>query len=65
MRENKIACVPIERPFSNDENGKTYTVGISFLTDIMYLLKLPNYYRYLNESVISFVAELNGIDGEC
>jgi hypothetical protein len=30
----------------------------------MYLFRLPQYYRYLEEPVINFITELNGIDDD-
>ena len=37
-------------------------MGLSFLTDIMFLLRLPNFYQYLEEPVINFVTELNALE---
>lgn len=30
----------------------------------MYLLRLPNYYTYLEEPIIGFISELNSIEDE-
>jgi hypothetical protein len=43
---------------------KSITVGFSFLNDILYLFRTPNYFAYLEEPVIGFISELNGIDDE-
>lgn len=62
MREHKIAAVPIEKSVNGDTDGKTYTVGISFLSDLMFLFKLPHFYQYLNLPAINLVQQLNQID---
>ena len=35
---------------------------MAFLTDLMFLFRLPAYYKYLDEPIINFVADLNGLD---
>lgn len=62
MRENKISCIPIERQISLNDEFTTRTVGIAFLTDLMFLLRIPNYYRYLEEPIINFIIDLNGLE---
>lgn len=47
---------------SQIEAHQTKTVGLSYLTDIMFLLRLPNFWRHLEEPVIKFVTDLNGLD---
>jgi len=37
-------------------------VGLSYITDIMFLFRLPNFYKYLDEPVLSFVTELNSLE---
>ena len=62
MRDNRVSCIPIERPISSTDTHTTRTVGLSFLTDIMFLLRLPDFAKILDEPVIKFVTELNGLE---
>lgn len=62
MRDNRISCIPIERTISPADPQLTHTVGIAFLTDIMFLLRLPDFFRHLDEPVIRFVSDLNGLE---
>ena len=62
MRENKVSCVPIERQLSPTEPHTTRTVGLAFQTDIMFLLRLPDFYKHLEEPIIQFVTDLNGLE---
>lgn len=38
----------------------TKSIGICFLNDLMYLLRLPDYYRFLQQPVVYFIKELYG-----
>lgn len=62
MRDNRVSCIPIERQLSPSDQHSTRTVGLAFLSDIMFLLRLPNFYKYLDEPVLAFVTDLNGLD---
>ena len=62
MRDNRVSCIPLERPISPTDPHTTRTVGLSFLTDIMFLLRLPDFHKHLDEPVIKFVSELNGLE---
>ena len=62
MRDNRISCIPIEKPISPTEPHITRTVGLAFLTDIMFLLRLPDFTKHLDEPVIKFVTDLNGLE---
>ena len=62
MRENRISCIPIERQISPSDEFTTRTVGIAYLSDLMFLLRIPNYYRYLEEPIINFIIDLNGLE---
>lgn len=62
MRDNRVSCIPIERQLSSADPHTTRTVGLAFLTDIMYLLRLPNYYQRLDDHVINFVMDLNALE---
>ena len=62
MRDNRVSCIPLERSISPTDPHKTRTVGLSFLTDIMFLLRLPDFYKQLDEPVIKFVSDLNGLE---
>ena len=33
-----------------------------YLTDLMFLFRLPNYHMYLEDTVFNFVTELNALD---
>ncbi len=62
MRDNRVSCIPLERPISPIDPHNTRTVGLSFLTDIMFLLRLPDFHKHLDEPVIKFVSDLNGLE---
>ena len=62
MRENRISCIPIERQINPNDEFTTRTVGIAYLSDLMFLLRIPNYYRYLEEPIINFIIDLNGLE---
>lgn len=62
MRDNRVSCIPLERSISQTDQHNTRTVGISFLTDIMFLLRLPDFHKHLDEPVIKFVSDLNGLE---
>lgn len=62
MRDNRVSCIPIEKQVNPCDQRATRTVGLAFLTDIMFLLRLPNFWRHLDEPVINFVTDLNGLE---
>ncbi len=62
MRDNRVSCIPIEKTVHPDDPHTTKTVGLAFLTDIMFLLRIPDFWKYLDEPVLKFVMELNGLD---
>ena len=47
MRDNRVSCVPIEKLIPSSGNHTGRTVGLAFLTDLMFLLRLPNFYKHL------------------
>lgn len=55
--------MPIEKLICID-SLETKTIGIAFLSDLMFLFRIPHYYKYLEEPVINFIAELNGIEDD-
>lgn len=61
MREKRVGMVSIEAA-----DGQ-YTVGLCFLNDLFYLLRLTDYYYYLSQPVIVFLRELNSFpdNNEC
>ena len=62
MRDNRVSCIPIERQLSQNDQHTTRTVGLAFLTDLMFLLRMPDFYKYLDEPVIAFIGDLNGLE---
>ena len=57
-----MSCIPIERQLSQNDQHTTRTVGLAFLTDLMFLLRMPDFYKYLDEQVIAFIGDLNGLE---
>lgn len=62
MRDNRVSCIPLEKQLQTSDQFTSKTVGLAFLTDITFLFRLPNFYKYLDEPVISFVMDINGLD---
>lgn len=62
MRDNRVSCMPIERPINEKDEFTTKTIGLAFLTDLMFFFRVPNYYKYLDEPIINFVTDLNAIE---
>ena len=62
MRDNRVSCIPIERSLSLTDHHLTRTIGLSFLTDLMFLFRLPQWEQYLEEPILTFVSDLNGLE---
>ena len=64
MRDNRVSNVIIERNYRCKETQRdiTETVGVVFLTDLMYLMRQANFHEILTQPVIMFVMQLNGSD---
>lgn len=62
MRDNRVSCIPIEKQVLPNDPHTTKTVGLAFLTDLMFLLRIPDFWKYLDEPVLKFVMDLNGLD---
>ena len=62
MRDNRVSCIPIERQLSPLDPHTTRTVGLAFQTDIMFLMRLPDFWKHLDDPIIQFVTELNGLE---
>ena len=62
MRDNRVSCIPIEKLINAQDPHNTRSVGLAFLNDIMYLLRMPEFYRQLDEPCINFVKEINGLE---
>lgn len=62
MRDNQVSNVIIERSYQSKETQRevTETVGMLFLTDLMYLLRQVNFFEILTQPVMQFVMQLNG-----
>lgn len=62
MRDNQVSNVIIERSYQSKETQRevTETVGMVFLTDLMYLLRQVNFFEILTQPVMHFVMHLNG-----
>lgn len=39
-----------------------YSVGLCFLTDLLYLLRLPDYHFFFNQPVMVFLKDLNSYE---
>lgn len=64
MRDNRVSCIPIERQINPNDEFTTRTVGIAFLTDLMFLFRVPNYYKYFDEPIINFTTDLNALEDD-
>jgi hypothetical protein len=64
MRDNKISMIFVERAFTKQGMQKSETVGIVFLSDLMFILKQLNFHEILYQPVIKFVLSLNGTEEE-
>ena len=53
MRDQRVGVISIEA----SEGG--YTVGLCFLNDLLYLLRLPDYHQYFCRPVMDFLQILN------
>lgn len=53
MKSKRISLIPIE-----DE--ARYTVGLLFLNDVLFLLRLPHFWEYLGRPVESLLREMYG-----
>ncbi len=62
MRDQKVSCVPLEKGINSTPGAPVKTIALSYLFDLMFLLKLPNFWKYLEEPAINLVIELNGLD---
>jgi CBS domain containing-hemolysin-like protein len=65
LRENKISMIIVERLFSSSKSNniqKSETVGIVFLTDLMFILRQLNFHEILTQPVLKFIMSLNGTD---
>ena len=66
MKQKRISLVPIEE--KNDVQAGheilSHTIGLVFLSDLLFLLRLPNYWELLNQPVSDFLEELYGQYGD-
>jgi hypothetical protein len=61
MAASRISVLPIERKVEDQTHQKTtFTIGLLFLNDLIYLLGMPNFWQCLNEPVVEFFKELYG-----
>jgi len=64
MLDKRISMVPVEsiiEEFDKENQQVKYcmfTTGLCFMNDLLYLLKLPNYWNYLSEPVSALLHEL-------
>jgi hypothetical protein len=58
MHDQRISVVPI------DSIEGTHTVGLCFLSDLQYLLKMPDYHRCLGSPAIALLREINCFESE-
>ena len=76
MKQKRISLVPVEDVLqypghqpNNTVSGsglqtdpQSFTVGLVFLTDLFFLLRLPNFWELLAQPVSTFLDELYGYD---
>ena len=58
MAVSRISLLPIEKSLEGTQT--TFTVGLLFLNDLLYLLSTPNFWECLNDPVVDFFKELYG-----
>lgn len=64
LRENKVSMILVERIFTKNSIQKSETVGIVFLSDLMFILRQLNFHEILTQPVIKFVMSLNGTEDD-
>ena len=65
MKQKRISLVPVEEYLSchsSSQDSQTFTVGLVFLTDLLFLLRIPNFWELLSQPVSVFLEELYGGD---
>lgn len=62
MRDNRVSCIPVERQIKPTEEFTTRTIGLAFLTDLMFMFRVPGYYKYLDEPISNFITDLNALE---
>jgi len=63
MKQKRISLVPVEDLlpcYPTAFDPQTFTVGLVFLTDVLFLLRLPNFWELLAQPVSAFLEELYG-----
>ena len=62
MKQKRISVLPIEERFELQltQEVESHTIGLLFITDLLYLLRLPNYWQLLSQPVTEFLNELYG-----
>lgn len=58
MAASRISVLPIERTLEGTQT--TFTVGLLFLNDLLYLFGTQNFWECLNDPVVDFFKELYG-----
>ena len=66
MKQKRISIVPIEEKNEVQQSQETqsHTIGLIFLTALLFLLRLSNYWELLNQPVTEFQDELYGSYGD-
>ena len=67
MKQKRVSVIPIEdknvvQTKSVGGEVQSYTVGLIFLADLLYLFRLPNCWDFLSQPVYLFLEEMYGID---
>eukprot|EP00347_Sterkiella_histriomuscorum_P010749 403375069 len=62
MCDNRVSCIPIERQIKPSEEFTTRTIGLAYLTDLMFMFRVPGYYKYLDEPILNFITDLNALE---
>lgn len=63
MKQKRISLLPVEDYLpchANQSDAPSFTVGLVFLTDLLFLLRLPNFWELLSQPVSVFLEELYG-----
>lgn len=63
MKQKRISVLPVDdylpcHPQTQD--SVSFTVGLIYLTDLLFLLRLPNFWELLSQPVSVFLEELYG-----
>ena len=72
MKQKRISMMPVEDRLTNASQQSSqsvseqssFTVGLVYLTDLLFLLRLPNFWELLTQPVSTFLEELYGNEND-